>query len=138
MPTVQCPHCGAKLKVKESALGKNGRCPSCQAQFLVELPRDTEPHALASGGADELAQFPAPNFAAFGTSLSEPSSGSSPPRPGAAKGKQAEPAERPKWLLPAVIGGVAAGFVAAFIIVPNLMKGGGVDNVTVVLFEVAP
>src|SRR5688572_10391194 len=38
MPSIQCPHCSAKLNVPEAALGKNARCPKCQQKFLVQAP----------------------------------------------------------------------------------------------------
>lgn len=61
MPSVQCPHCSAKLNVPETALGKKGRCPKCQEKFLVQVPKPADEYDLAP--LDEPAlSAPPPNF----------------------------------------------------------------------------
>jgi hypothetical protein len=47
--SAQCPHCLAKLKLKNPDLvGKKVRCPSCQEPFRVEAPADNPAPAVAS------------------------------------------------------------------------------------------
>ncbi len=43
MPTqVACPHCHRSLKVPESSLGKNGKCPNCQQTFVIQASIATD------------------------------------------------------------------------------------------------
>lgn len=40
---VACPSCGATLRVPETLLGKNVKCPKCQTTFLAETQAPAEP-----------------------------------------------------------------------------------------------
>lgn len=48
--SAQCPHCFAKLKLKNPDLvGKKVRCPSCEEPFRVEAPADSPELVAATG-----------------------------------------------------------------------------------------
>ncbi len=38
-----CPQCGKLLQVPETSVGKKGKCPACQAVFVVESPASVTP-----------------------------------------------------------------------------------------------
>jgi hypothetical protein len=40
---IKCPHCHAKLKAPDDALGKQGKCPECQG--TVRVPSKLTPEA---------------------------------------------------------------------------------------------
>ena len=42
MPTVHCSHCGSRLNVPATLLGKRGKCPKCQQEFEIQLPPSLE------------------------------------------------------------------------------------------------
>jgi predicted Zn finger-like uncharacterized protein len=48
---VRCPSCNATLRVPETLLGKNVKCPKCQNTFLAEMEGQTQ--------AEEIVQEPA-------------------------------------------------------------------------------
>lgn len=52
---IRCPSCNAALRVPESLLGKNVKCPKCQKAFLAELEEPAE--------LEEIVQEPAPSAA---------------------------------------------------------------------------
>jgi hypothetical protein len=58
MTRVDCPVCGASLKVPESAAGKRVMCPKCQAQFTT--PASVSVVAAAEEGFPGWAAAPAP------------------------------------------------------------------------------
>lgn len=39
---IKCPHCDAKLKAPDDALGKKGKCPECQGTVRVPKKPVTE------------------------------------------------------------------------------------------------
>jgi len=41
MVTIPCPICAKPLKVRESLVGKKGKCPGCQGYFFVEEVDDS-------------------------------------------------------------------------------------------------
>jgi hypothetical protein len=45
--TIQCPQCGKKNSVPETAVGKMARCGACQHRFAIQAP------ATVAGAADE-------------------------------------------------------------------------------------
>jgi predicted Zn finger-like uncharacterized protein len=52
---IRCPSCDAALRVPETLLGKNVKCPKCQKTFLAEIE---EPEQL-----EEITREPAPSAA---------------------------------------------------------------------------
>jgi hypothetical protein len=57
--SVECPQCGAKLKLKDrSKLGKKAACPKCREPFVLTAPpEDDELDEFADFGDDEFADF---------------------------------------------------------------------------------
>lgn len=49
---VSCPQCGKDLMVPVAAVGKQGRCPACAHQFLIEAP------IAAALAAPDLVELP--------------------------------------------------------------------------------
>ncbi|MGH7169833.1 MAG: hypothetical protein ACRELF_18240 [Gemmataceae bacterium] len=43
---VRCPSCNATLRVPETLLGKNVKCPKCQTAFLAEIEAPPEPEGI--------------------------------------------------------------------------------------------
>lgn len=39
----QCPECDRRFKVAEEHVGRKGRCPSCQAAFVITVAAESEP-----------------------------------------------------------------------------------------------
>ena len=54
MKVTQCPSCGAKFNVPETAIGRQTKCLECKATFrIAEIEKQEEPHS-ASPSADLL------------------------------------------------------------------------------------
>jgi predicted Zn finger-like uncharacterized protein len=60
---IRCPSCGAALRVPETLLGKNVKCPKCQKTFLADMDEPVEPEAIV--------REPAPSSARRRPKLSE-------------------------------------------------------------------
>ncbi len=45
MPDAVCPACAKSLKVPDAAVGKSGRCPSCQHRFTLPAGEPQRPVA---------------------------------------------------------------------------------------------
>lgn len=58
---IRCPNCNRKLKVKEEALGRRARCPSCQHVFTIESP--SEEPAAEGASPQEPSEAPKPEEA---------------------------------------------------------------------------
>ncbi|HZV08006.1 MAG TPA: MJ0042-type zinc finger domain-containing protein [Gemmataceae bacterium] len=43
---IRCPSCDAALRVPETLLGKNVKCPKCQKTFLAEIEEPAEPEGI--------------------------------------------------------------------------------------------
>jgi predicted Zn finger-like uncharacterized protein len=43
---VRCPECNAALRVPDSLLGKNVKCPKCQTTFVAEIEEPVEPEGI--------------------------------------------------------------------------------------------
>src|SRR5262249_61545554 len=86
--SVECPKCGAKLKLKNrSAVGKRVPCPKCKKPFVVELPSgDDEPDFMSvSEPEDEFGPLPEDDVAAQMSGLPPARSGRSKPKAGPKK-----------------------------------------------------
>jgi predicted Zn finger-like uncharacterized protein len=43
---VRCPSCNSALRVPESLLGKNVKCPKCEATFLAQMEEPAQPEGI--------------------------------------------------------------------------------------------
>src|SRR5437660_6113080 len=106
--SVQCPKCGAKLKLKNrSAAGKKISCPKCNKPFVVELPPDDDEFA-ALAAADEIA-------AEGEDDDSEEPSHRPPARTGKSSAKKTPKKRRAgtgNWKRPALLAGSVIGLLA--------------------------
>jgi hypothetical protein len=129
--SVQCPKCGAKLKLKNrSAAGKKIPCPKCSKPFVVELPPDDDEFA-ALAEADEIA-------AEGEDDESEGPSRLPPARTGKSSAKKAPNKRRAgseNWKKPALVAGTVivvlallggAGFLV-YPLVGDLLSGNKID-----------
>jgi hypothetical protein len=128
--SVQCPKCGAKLKLKNrSAAGKKIPCPKCSKPFVVELPPDDDEFADLAA-ADESA-------AAEDDDSEEPSR--LPPartgKPSAKKAPKKRRAGSGNWKKPALVAGTVTvllvllggvGYVV-FPLVAEILSGNKID-----------
>lgn len=103
---IECPHCGAKLRLKDAAaVGKKVRCRQCEEPFVATPSKAAKARKAADEGDD---------FAGVGAG------GIAPPPPVLRRtkkkkkpaGEESEPApsadgppQLPKWFMPAMVGG---------------------------------
>src|SRR5262245_16208329 len=63
MLTISCPHCAARLKVKDrSKGGKEVACPSCKGRFVVQLPAAPDEAYGLSDDPNAASEAPLPAF----------------------------------------------------------------------------
>jgi predicted Zn finger-like uncharacterized protein len=55
---VHCPSCNAALRVPESLLGKNVKCPKCQTTFVAETEAPAEPEGIVREPAPSARRRP--------------------------------------------------------------------------------
>ncbi len=60
--TVHCPHCQARMKAPDTAVGHNVKCPSCQNSFLIQGGAAAAPPPAPAGQA-AFADLDAPSAA---------------------------------------------------------------------------
>ncbi len=75
--TVTCPNCQAELSIPEQMLGKKGRCPSCQSEFLIQLPIEDN----APDGADPASNADILSWLDEAGKKAKPKNAPVPPRP---------------------------------------------------------
>jgi hypothetical protein len=105
---VSCPHCGAGYKLKDELAGRKANCKTCKKHFVITPDEDEVLEAMAG-----LAEQSGSMTEAVPGVMSEVSS--------------PQPAQRPRWLLPAVGGGV--GLTVVIVVMAFLFNRGG-DDVT--------
>src|SRR5262245_7080732 len=104
--SITCPHCGARLKLKDSSkLGKKIACPKCQTPFRAEAPLEDDFNLDVD--VDEFAAME--KTRAEEMPVLSRSSSSSRSRSPARKGKSAASSSR----LPLIAGGAVLLLVAA-------------------------
>jgi predicted Zn finger-like uncharacterized protein len=59
---VRCPECNAALRVPDSLLGKNVKCPKCQTTFLAEMEELAQPEGVVRDRTPTAAAAPRPNL----------------------------------------------------------------------------
>ena len=73
---LQCPGCGAKLKVKEALAGKTGKCPACKQPVQIPAPEpEPEVEAAEPSMADQLWEEDFANAPTIADKAAEASSG---------------------------------------------------------------
>ena len=55
---VRCPSCNATLRVPDTLLGKNVKCPKCQTTFLAETEEPAEPEGIVRDPAPSSRRRP--------------------------------------------------------------------------------
>lgn len=59
---VRCPECNAALRVPDSLLGKNVKCPKCQTTFAAEMEELTHPEGIVHERTPSAAAARRPNL----------------------------------------------------------------------------
>ncbi|MFN0056083.1 MAG: DUF1559 domain-containing protein [Planctomycetales bacterium] len=127
--SVDCPHCEAKLKLKnKGAVGKKVACPKCQRPFVVPAPPDNE---------DDLAFMNVKESDEFGEPIGDEEELTPLPpstrRSGSKRGKKGKQPSSGNWKKPALIGGMCLGIVGllggvgvlVYMLLGDLLGGGG-------------
>src|SRR5258708_11620353 len=102
--SVECPQCGAKLKLKNrSSVGKRVPCPKCKTPFVVEAPAaDDESGFMSVSEPDDEFAVPADD------DVAAQMSGLPPIRSGRSKAQKSPKKQRAglgNWQKPALLAG---------------------------------
>jgi predicted Zn finger-like uncharacterized protein len=128
--TIQCPHCGAKLRLKDdSALGKKIRCKKCEKAFVASEPDDGDDDDFLSDEGP-VGAAPPPGLASVRRNKQQRAEKRKQTQAAASQGVK----ELPKWFMPAMIGTavlVALGLLTGvgFLVRGALARTGGPSGV---------